>query len=193
MVVVFLNTTIVDADDCTLIIYQLHSEEINMADWQKPIQEMMANVSPEIREVAMGVGKVFTTLDRNEAEKYIHPEFVDHEASEGVGGGPEGYLATARYMNNAFSNATWMPLMILAEKDKYAMAMEFSGIHSGDFLGIPATGKKVKIRHLHFFRIQDGKAIEHWGARDELTLLAQIGVFNPEVANPADAGAVKYS
>ena len=165
-----------------------------MADWQTPIQEMMANLSPELRDVAMGVGRVFTTLDREEAEKYIHPDFIDHEASEGIGGGPDGYLATARYMNNAFSEATWMPLMIVSDdKDKYAMAMEFSGIHTGDFLGIAPTGKKVKIRHLHFFRVQDGKAIEHWGARDELTLLAQIGVFTPEVANPADAGAVaKY-
>lgn len=163
-----------------------------MADWQTPIQKMMAEVPAEIRDVAMGVGMVFTTLDKAAAEKYIHPDFVDHEASEGIGGGPEGYLATARYMNDAFSDATWMPLTILATDDKYAMAMEFSGVHTGDFLGIRPTGKKVSIRHLHFFRVKDGKAIEHWGARDELTLLAQIGVFNPEIANPADAGAVAY-
>lgn len=148
------------------------------------------DVSPEIREAAMGVGEVFRSLDRKMAEKYVHPDFVDHEASEGVGGGPEGYLATARYMNSAFSDANWKPLMIVANGDKWAVTMEFSGVHTGDFLGIPPTGKNVHIRHLHFFRMQDRKVIEHWGARDELTLLTQIGVFNPTVPTPADAGAV---
>lgn len=161
-----------------------------MADWQTPIQKMMADVPAELRDVAMGVGMVFSSLDKEAAEKYIHPDFVDHEASEGIGGGPDGYLATARYMNNAFSEATWMPLTIFAAGDKYAMAMEFSGVHTGDFMGVPATGKPVRIRHLHFFRVKDGMAIEHWGARDELTLLDQIGVFKPAIANPADAGAV---
>ncbi len=160
-----------------------------MAQWKTAIEEMMAKVPNNIREVAMGVGIVFTTLDEEAARKYIHLDFIDHEASEGVGGGPEGYLATARYMNSAFSEATWMPLSIFATEDKYAMAMAFSGRHTGEFLGIPPTGKRVEVRHLHFFRVQDGKAIEHWGARDKLTLLAQLGVFNPEHANPADAGS----
>lgn len=160
-----------------------------MTDWQAPIQEMMADVPEELRRVAMGVGYVFSSLDAEAAERFIHPEFVDHEASPGVGGGPRGYLTTARYMNAAFTDATWMPQIIFASGDKYAMALEFSGVHSGDFMGVPATGKRVKVRHLHFFRVADGMAIEHWGARDELTLLAQLGVFNPEAPTPADAGA----
>lgn len=149
----------------------------------------MAAVPPELMQVALGVGRVFTTLDPAVAEQFIHPDFIDHEASEGVGEGPAGYLATARYMNAAFTDATWMPEQIFAAGDRYAMALKFSGVHSGDFMGVPATGRRVSVSHLHLFRVQDGKAIEHWGARDELTLLAQIGVFNPEHATPADAGA----
>jgi predicted ester cyclase len=94
-------------------------------------------------------------------------------------------------MNSAFSEASWMPQQIFASGDRYAMVITFSGVHSGEFMGIPATGKRVEVRHLHFFRVQDGKAIEHWGARDELTLLQQIGVFSSEQATPADAGAVR--
>lgn len=160
-----------------------------MPEWQDRIEQMMAAVPPELLEVALGVGRVFTTLDPDVARQYIHPNFVDHEASEGVGGGPEGYLATARYMNQAFTDATWMPEQIFASGDRYAMSLKFSGVHSGDFMGVPGTGRRVNVSHLHFFRVEDGMAIEHWGARDELTLLAQIGVFNPKYATPADAGA----
>ena len=160
-----------------------------MPEWRQNIEQMMAKVAPELREVALGVGAVFSSLDEEAARRFIHPDFVDHEASEGVGGGPAGYIATARYMNSAFSEASWMPAQIFSTEDKYAMVITFSGVHTGEFMGIPATGKKVEVRHLHFFRVQDGKAIEHWGARDELTLLKQIGVFTPEYATPADAGA----
>ena len=160
-----------------------------MPQWQDNIQQMMAEVAPEIREVAMGVGAVFSRLDEEAALKYIHPDFIDHEASEGVGGGPAGYIATAKYMNAAFSEASWMPIQIFASGDKYAMVITFSGVHSGEFMGIAPTGKKVEVRHLHFFRVQDGQAIEHWGARDELTLLRQIGVIESEYATPADSGA----
>lgn len=160
-----------------------------MPEWKARIERMMAAVPEELLAVALGVGRVFTTLDPAVAEQYIHPEFVDHEASEGVGGGPDGYLATARYMNQAFTDASWMPEQIFASGDRYAMALQFSGTHTGDFLGVAGTGRRVSVSHLHFFRVQDGKAIEHWGARDELTLLAQIGVFNPEHPTPADAGA----
>lgn len=160
-----------------------------MPQWRDNIQRMMADVSPEIREVAMGVGAVFSSLDEDAARKYIHPDFIDHEASEGIGGGPAGYLATAKYMNSAFSQASWMPIQIFAAGDKYAMVITFSGVHSGEFMGIAPTGKRVQVRHLHFFRVQDGQAIEHWGARDELTLLQQIGVLESEHATPADSGA----
>ncbi len=161
-----------------------------MADWKESIEQMMAAVPPEIMKTALGVGAVFSTLDEEAARQYVHPDFVDHEASEGIGGGPEGYLATARYMNNAFSQASWMPEQIFATGDRYAMVITFTGYHTGEFMGVPATGKRVEIRHLHFFRVEDNKVIEHWGARDELTLLRQIGVFTPEHLTPADAGAV---
>jgi predicted ester cyclase len=161
-----------------------------MTDWKENIQQMMAAVPPELLHVALGVGSVFSSLDEEAARTYVHPDFIDHEASEGVGGGPAGYLATARYMNSAFSEAAWTPLQIFANgADKYAMVITFSGLHTGEFMGIAPTGKRVEVRHLHFFRVQDGQAIEHWGARDELTLLRQIGAIAPEHATPADAGA----
>ena len=128
-----------------------------MAEWKNRIEEMMAAVDPDLLAVAMGVGSVFSSLDPEAAKKFIHPDFVDHEASEGVGGGPEGYLTTARYMNAAFSDASWMPIQIFASGNKYSMILRFSGTHSGDFMGFAGTGKRVDIQHLHVFRVQDGR------------------------------------
>jgi predicted ester cyclase len=156
-----------------------------------PVQAPPPGASQELVEVAIGIAKVFGELDEEAARKYVAKDFVDHEASPGVGGGPEGYLATARYMRRAFSEARWQVDEFIAENDKFACRVTFSGRHTGDFLGVPPTGKQVQVQHLHFYRIADGQAVEHWGARDELTLLRQIGVFTPENRTPADAAAAE--
>jgi predicted ester cyclase len=148
---------------------------------------------PEIVRIAIGVGRAFGTLDEELAHTYIDPGFVDHEASEGVGGGPDGYLATARYMHSAFSNATWRPDDMFFIEDKFVVRVTFSGDHTGDFLGVAPTGKHVEVQHLHFYRVSDGKVVEHWGARDELSLLRQIEVFTPVHPTPADAALAAAS
>ena len=88
-----------------------------MGKWGNIIEDMMAQMPEDLRTVALGVAEIFTNMDIETARKYIHPDFVDHEASEGVGGGPEGYLATAKYMNQAFSDASWKPQKIVASAD----------------------------------------------------------------------------
>jgi predicted ester cyclase len=142
----------------------------------------------ELVEVALGVARVFAALDEEAARKYIAAEFVDHESSSAeIGSGPDGYLATARYMRAAFSDATWRPLDFVASGDRFAVVVEFSGRHTGDFLGVAPTGNQISVRHLHFYRVANGQAVEHWGARDELALLRQLGVFSPTALTPADA------
>ncbi|ETK36534.1 ester cyclase [Microbispora corallina] len=152
-----------------------------------PLEERPPDAAQQVLEVAIGIAKVFGELDEEAAHRYIAPDFVDHEASEGVGGGPEGYLATARYMRSAFSDARWQVDDFISEGDKFACRVTFSGRHTGDFLGVPPTGKEFEIQHLHFYRVENGQAVEHWGARDELTLLRELGLFAPEHVTPADA------
>lgn len=144
---------------------------------------------PAVLEIVIGVARAMGQLDAEAAHKYLTADFVDHEASPGVGTGPEGYLATARYMHQAFPDAAWQPEDFFTAGDKYAVRVTFRGTHQGEFLGIMPTGRRVEVQHLHFYRIADGRVAEHWGARDELTLLRQLGVFTPEHANPADAAA----
>ena len=100
-------------------------------------------IPPETAEVALAVAKIFATLDAEAAQKYIAPDFVDHESSSPeIGSGPDGYLATAGYMRAAFSDAQWRPLEFFARGDKFAVVVEFSGRHTGDFLGSPPAATR---------------------------------------------------
>ena len=43
-------------------------------------------------------------------------------------------------------------------------------------MGIPATGKSIRIDEIHIVRIVDGKAVEHWGLSDDMNMMQQLGV-----------------
>ena len=49
-------------------------------------------------------------------------------------------------------------------------------VHSGDFMGIPATHKKIEIRYMDFWKVVDGKIIDNWVMVDFPSILQQLGV-----------------
>jgi predicted ester cyclase len=48
-------------------------------------------------------------------------------------------------------------------------------VHSGDFMGVPATGKKVEIRYMDFWKVEDGKITDNWVMVDFPHVMAQLG------------------
>ena len=48
--------------------------------------------------------------------------------------------------------------------------------HSGEFMGIEPTGKRVQIRYMDFWKVVDGKIIENWVMVDFPDVLAQLGI-----------------
>jgi predicted ester cyclase len=60
----------------------------------------------------------------------------------------------------------------------------YTGTHQGEFVGIPATGKRTTLNGVDFFRMQDGRQAEHWGGPDTLSFLVQLGVM-PGPGTPA--------
>jgi predicted ester cyclase len=52
----------------------------------------------------------------------------------------------------------------------------YYGTHQGEFLGIPATGKKISFYTVDAMRVVDGKITEHWGVATLLDLMQQLGV-----------------
>ncbi|NKB50855.1 MAG: polyketide cyclase [Rhizobiaceae bacterium] len=48
-------------------------------------------------------------------------------------------------------------------------------VHSGEFMGLAATGKKVVIRYMDFWKVVDGKIIDNWVMVDFPGVLKQLG------------------
>jgi steroid delta-isomerase-like uncharacterized protein len=69
--------------------------------------------------------------------------------------------------------------MLIAEGDKVAAYATYSGTQTGPMEEFPITGKSVELKFLSIFRIEEGKIAELWVEWDNLTMLAQLGLFPP--------------
>ncbi len=66
---------------------------------------------------------------------------------------------------------------LIAEGDRVAARIRMTGTHTGDFWGVPATGKRVEFTGMYIVRIAGGKIVEHWGEEDGVSLMQQLGVM----------------
>ena len=49
-------------------------------------------------------------------------------------------------------------------------------IHSGEFMGIKPSGKKVEIRYMDFWKVSEGKIQDNWVMVDFPSVMKQLGV-----------------
>ena len=47
--------------------------------------------------------------------------------------------------------------------------------HTGDFMGIAPTGKRVQIRYMDFWKVVDGKIVDNYVSVDFPHVMAQLG------------------
>ena len=111
------------------------------------------------------------------AEELVAPDFVNHEAPPGRNRGPESMRGLATMLRTAFPDLHFTIEELVAEGDTVAGRLTMSGTHQGPLMSMPPTGRSVQQDHMHFVRFRDGKAIEHWGVRDDLGMMQQLGVI----------------
>ncbi|MEW1550934.1 ester cyclase [Streptomyces tsukubensis] len=64
---------------------------------------------------------------------------------------------------------------VLVENDLIALRTIVTGTHTGDYAGVPATGKAIQTSVSHVFRFRDDRLVEHWQVMDTYRILAGIG------------------
>lgn len=139
---------------------------------------------------------VFTLMasgSLEEFEQVIHPEGTNREAViqplPARGTGPRAWYATALWLRNLADDLQWHIHDSVASDDLVAVFCTMSGHHTGehthyDAAGaptrvMPPSGKAFATTQSHWFRMSDGKVIEHWANRDDLGIALQLGWFAP--------------
>ena len=79
----------------------------------------------------------------------------------------------------AVPDSQWTVSDLLADGDRVAARTTWSGTYQApEFRGVTVPGPaRFAVEHVHVYRISDGKMIEHWVVRDDLTMLRQLGAI----------------
>ncbi len=84
-----------------------------------------------------------------------------------------------RGMRAAFADLRFNIEEQIAEGDKVLTRFEWTGTHQGAFLGVPATGRPVKVWGMVIDRLERGKIKDTRILMDMLGLMVQLGVLPP--------------
>jgi predicted ester cyclase len=92
--------------------------------------------------------------------------------------GPAEVRATFEWLRAGTTNIHVDVEELIAEGNQVDAWVRMTGTHAGLGGPEPATGRSIDVRHVHRFRIGDGRIVEHWAIRDDLRAMLQAGVLH---------------
>lgn len=101
--------------------------------------------------------------------------------------GIENFKAYYQNFLTGFSDISFDIIKIFGHQDDIVKHWRFKGKHTGEFFGIPATGKNVDLEGVTLVKMKNGKIIEEHDFMDNMDFMGQLGLLsdpqNMEVIN----------
>lgn len=128
----------------------------------------------------------------NDMTRYFHEDFL-WRGNQGCGtkrGVAEFRRNWQLPLRAAFTDREYKTEKFLADGDWAACFGHIEATHSGPFMGIAPSGKRVTIPYMDFWRVEDGRIADNPVSVDFASVLAQLGhdVFGGEGWETYDRG-----
>lgn len=111
------------------------------------------------------------------ADALLHPEFSLHTPLPTPGPGIEEMNNVITTCRAAFHGLHVTVDDIVADGEKVTARFTARGVHNGEFMGLPPTGRAITMTGIEIFRVQDGKIAELWGEANLMGLMQQLGIL----------------
>jgi uncharacterized protein (TIGR02246 family) len=124
-------------------------------------------------------------------DEYFAANLVDHDLPPGTPPGPAGSKMKIGAFLAAFPDIHFTFESKVSQGDTLAGRGYFTGTQTGPLMGMPPTGKRVKVRFMDQWRFANGQVVEYWGQPDIAGMMQQLGVSAPAApatTDKADAG-----
>src|ERR1700757_5100461 len=130
------------------------------------------------QELAETFVKMLNTHDPDLVDQFVAEGYVNHEAL---------FFTEGREANRQFWRAFFAALPdvsasmedLVISGDRVVGRFVYRGTHTGDFMGIPASGGAVEMRSIDIWRVEDGMFAEHWDELNALQVFQQMGALPP--------------
>lgn len=126
---------------------------------------------------------MLNTHDPDLVDQFVAEDYVNHNPFV-----VDGREANRRFWTGFFAalpdlSATMEDLVIAG--DRVVGRFVYRGTHTGELMGIAASGHAVEMRSIDIWRLQDGMLAEHWDELNLLQMFQQMGALPPLGAEQA--------
>ena len=124
--------------------------------------------------IARSYFESYNTGDINAVMKFIGSSYVLHPGGSGESMNSDERKRNEMVFFKCFSNIQAVVEDQIAENDKVANRIKMYCTHTGEYQGVPATGKRIAIPYIDITLFKAGKIIEEWVEYDAANILQQI-------------------
>ena len=132
---------------------------------------------PSDHQLADRYVEMINAHDPDAVDRFVAEDYVNHNA----------FVADGREANRQFWTAFFAGLPdvrvtmedLVVSGDRVVGRFVYRGTHTGDLMGIPATGQPVEMRSIDIWRVQNGMFVEHWDELNLMQVFQQIGALPP--------------
>lgn len=122
-------------------------------------------------------------------DELVAEDYVDHGPMGDVAG-REGFKQMVAQWRGAVPDVHCEVDAVIAQGNLCGWLVRATGTHTGEGLGVPATGRRFETVSANIGRLRDGRAAEHWAEQGMFPMLVQLGVVPaPAVAVPSPRAA----
>jgi len=128
----------------------------------------------QVEEVLRGIYRAINTGELALLATYVADDYVEHT---------DGYQGVEPFQQQIAAFRAGFPDLqitvddLLVDGDRFASRTTVTGTHTGDLMGMPATGQRISVEAVDIGRIENGMAKERWGGLNMYSMLTQLGVI----------------
>jgi len=114
--------------------------------------------------------RVLNAGDVTSLESFSHRDVLVPQSEPGI----ESFRRLLAEMRRTFANPEYKVMDTICEGDKVVVRFSAKATHAGRYMGLPASGRTLKLWGVMIFRFEAGAIAEFWSLADSLGILKQL-------------------
>jgi steroid delta-isomerase-like uncharacterized protein len=137
------------------------------------------------------VDEIFIGGRKDSVDELLADDFIAHTWPSTTGDPKADLKAAIDRVGNGLADPSFTIDDLIGEGDQVAARLTTGATQVGPFMGMPPSGKRYTIEEIHWFRLRDGKVVEHWHQLDQMGMMRQLGAMpgtpgsSPSSSKPA--------
>ncbi|MBO0852827.1 MAG: ester cyclase [Nocardia sp.] len=123
---------------------------------------------------ALAVFDAINRADLSALPELVTDDFIDHGSPFPLPPGPEGYRRILTWVTRVLK-IRYTVIDVIQTEDRIVLRAEASGHGIEPLHGAAAVGKPYTMSTIHIYRTEGARLAEHWGVRDEIGAMVQVG------------------